>query len=133
MATPTWSAARSGLLGDTGAANFPEQINQFMGTHGVTPIYQGNSAVTPVGSGGDAWAYELSTQAISQPITMSGTTIGRVVVPLLPVGAGADLTVSLCSDSGGVPGVVIARTKVPASWIYQLSAIAGVAGPASEA
>lgn len=133
MATPVWSAARSGLLGDTGAVNAATQVNQFLGTHGITAVYQGSPVLTPSGSGGTAWAYQLSTQDVSQPFTMSGTTIGRVVVPLLPVGQGADLIVSLCANNSGVPGAVITQTRIPASWISQLAAVSGVAGPSSSA
>jgi hypothetical protein len=133
MATPTWSAARSGLLGDTGAVNASEQVNQFLGTHGITPVYQGSSILTPNGSGGEAWKYPLATQDVSQPFVMSGTTIGRVVVPLLAVGQGADLVVSLYTDSSGTPGSLLTQTRIPAGWITSLSAVAGVAGPASSA
>lgn len=133
MATPTWSAPRFGLLGDTGAVNDSSQINQLLGAHAITAVYQGNPVVTPTGSGGTAWAYQLSTQDISQPFTMSGTTIGRVTIPLLPVGNGADLIVSLCANSSGVPGNVITQTRIPANWITQLAAVSGVAGPSSTA
>lgn len=130
--TPAWSAARSGLLGDTGAVDASAQINQFLGTHPNSPIYVGNSILTPVGGGSTAWQYHLDAYDIDQPFTMSGTTIGRVMVPMLPVGDGADLIVSLCADSAGNPGTVITQTLIPASWIKQLAAVEGVAGPSSE-
>lgn len=133
-ASPTsWRAARSGLLGDPGATNFPADVNQFLVSHPATVIYQGSSVLTPNGSGGAAWAYQLSTQDLDQPFTMSGTTIGRVVVPVLPVGAGADLIVSLCNDSGGNPGTVITKTRIPANWVTQLAAVEGIPGPSSAA
>ncbi|HEV2344353.1 MAG TPA: hypothetical protein VGS97_09695 [Actinocrinis sp.] len=131
MATPTWSAARSGLLGDTGAANASAQLNQLLGTHGITAVYQGSSILTPNGSGGAAWQYQLSTQDVAQPFVMSGSTIGRVVVPLLPVGQGADLIVSLCNNNSGVPGSVITQTRIPKEWISQLAAVSVVPGPSS--
>lgn len=53
---------------------------------------------------------------------MVGTTIGRVALPVIPIGNGADLIVSLCSDSSGVPGNIITQTRIPANWITQLSA-----------
>src|SRR5581483_12012970 len=97
MATvPPWSAARSGLLGDTGAVDASAQINQFLSTHPMTVLYAGNSILMPNGSGGTAWQYHLDSYDLDQPFTMSGTSIGRVVVPLLAVGTGADLVVSLC-------------------------------------
>ena len=133
MPTPTWSGVRSGLLGDTGAVNASAQINQLLGTHAITPVYQGSSVLTPQGSGGTAWGNQLSTQDIGQPFTMSGSTIGRVVVPLLAVGNGADLIVSLCNNSSGSPGSVITQTRIPANWISQLAAVSGISGPSSTA
>ncbi|HEV2347388.1 MAG TPA: carbohydrate binding domain-containing protein [Actinocrinis sp.] len=144
MATPKWSAPRSGLLGDNGATNTQDQLNQLLGTHDITPIYQGTSVLTPQGSGGDGWTHALGIEDIDQPFTVDiedvdqpftlvGTTVGRVAIPVLPVGDGADLIVSLCSDSGGAPGSVITQTKIPANWITSLAAVAGVAGPTSQA
>lgn len=133
MATPAWSGVRSGLLGDTGAVNASAQVNQLLGAHAISAIYQGNSVLTPQGSGGTAWQYQLSTQDIAQPFTMSGMAIGRVVVPLLPVGNGADLIVSLYTNNAGVPGTLVNQVRVPASWINQLAAVSGVAGPSSSA
>jgi hypothetical protein len=129
--TPAWSAPRAGLLGDTGAVDHAAQINQFLGAHASSEIYQGSSILTPIGTGGTNWAYQLSTQDISQPFTMSGTMIGRVAVPLLAVGTGADLTVSLYTNNSGVPGTLVNSTRIPANWITQLSAVTGVAGPSS--
>lgn len=134
---PTWSAARGGLLGDTGAVNHASQVDQFLGSHGVTPVYAGAQILTPNGSGygsptpSDFWYYHLDTKDYDQPFTMSGTAIGRVTVPVLPVGAGADLIVSLCPDSSGAPGTPITTTRIPAAWITQLAAVAGAAGPSN--
>lgn len=133
-AVPTYSAARSGLLGDTGAVDASAQINQLLSSHGVTALYAGTQILTPngPGSGGptpsDFWYYHFDVQDYDQPFTMSGTVIGRVSVPLLPVGAGADLIVSLCPDSAGSPGTPITTTRIPAAWITQLAAVAGAAG-----
>lgn len=129
--TPSWSAARSGLLGDTGAVDASAQINQFLGTHPMTVLYQGNSILTPNGGGGTAWQYHLDSYDLDQPFTMSGTSIGRVALPLLAVGNGSDLVVSLCSDSSGQPGSVITQTRIPANWITSLSAVSGLAGASS--
>lgn len=134
---PNYSAARNGVLGDISAVDASAQINQFLGSHGVTPIYAGTQILTPNGPGlGDTtpisfWRYHLDGTDYDQPFTMSSTAIGRVSVPALPVGAGADLIVSLCLDSAGSPGAPIATTRIPAAWITQLAAVAGVAGPSS--
>lgn len=129
--TPPWSAARSGLLGDTGAVDASAQVNQLLGTHAGNRIYQGNQILTPTGNGGNGWAYHLDAYDLAQPFTMSGTSIGRVAVPLLASGTGADLVVSLCANNSGQPGNVITQTRVPANWITSLSAVSALAGPSS--
>lgn len=123
MPTPNWSAARSGLLGDTGAVDASAQLNQLLGAHGITVVYQGNQILTPFGSGGLNGRHPMYTADYSQPFVMSGTTIGRVGVPVTATGNGSDLIVSLYTDSGGVPGTLITRTRVPATWINELAAV----------
>lgn len=130
--TPTWQAARNGLPGHLDATNHATQVAQELGTHAITAVYEGASILTPNGEGGAAWAQHLDAVDISQPFTMSGTSIGRVTIPVLPVGTGSDLEVSLYSDSGGVPGAVIAQTIVTAEEILQRAAIAGAPGPSSQ-
>lgn len=125
MATPGWNAARNGTLNDGGAQIKSAQVNQFLGTHAPTYVYPGASILTPNGTGATNWGQQLSTLDVDQPFTMSGTVIGRVSVPLLPVGNGADLLVSLCADSSGSPGTVLQQTRIPKEWISQLSAVSG--------
>lgn len=134
--TPQWSAARSGLLGDTGAVDGSAQINQFLGTHPMSVIYAGNQILTPFGSGGGIIGFTLNKYDIDQPFTMSGTSIGRVSIPMLAKGKACDLVVSLCNDSSGQPGTVITQTKIPATWISQIAAVKatafqGVGGPSA--
>jgi hypothetical protein len=139
MAAPNWQAALNGFPGNTAATDASAQVNQFLLTHGVTPVYAGAQIVTPGGSGLDAWlpsqtAFNLNTSDIDQPFTLptGSTAIGRVQVPIVPVGAGADLQVSLCADNGsGQPGTVLATTTLPATWQQQLSWTmqSGVVGP----
>lgn len=135
--TPVWSAAQAGVLGNAGATAASAQSDQFLGTHSDTIVYQGNQVVRANGlCYGTAdpvnfWANNFAAFDFDQPFTMSGTTIGRVTIPILPVGNGADLQVSLCSDSSGVPGTVLASTRIPASWISQVAGTAGAAGPAT--
>lgn len=134
---PAYSAARNGLLGDTGAMDASAQINQLLGSHGITVLYGGAQILTPNGAAlgsnvpASFWSCHLDGTDYDQPFTMPGTAIGRVTVPVLPVGAGADLIVSLCPDSAGNPGTPIATTRIPAAWITQLAAVAGAAGPSS--
>ena len=133
MPTPNWSAARNGLPADTNAVDKSAQINQFLGTHGVTEIYAGSEIITPNGGRGTGalWDLHLDTNEFDQPFTMSGTVLGRIALPVLPVGNGADLQVSLCADSAGVPGTVLNTVRIPANWISSLAISAGAAGPSS--
>lgn len=136
-AVPAWSAARAGLLGDTGAVNHAAQADQLLGAHPTTVLYAGTQILTPTGTPSPAsastdpqafWPLHMDVFDYDQPFTMSGTKIGRVAVPVLPVGAGADLQVSLCPDSSGVPGAPIVSVRIPAEWIAAFGAAAGVAG-----
>lgn len=130
---PVYCAPHNGLLGDASAFAGSGQVNQFLGTHPMQAIYQGDSVLTPNGTGGTAWGQQLSTLDVDQSFTMTGTSIGRVAVPALPVGSGADLLVSLWTDSGGTPATMLNQARIPASWITQLAAVAGVSGPSSQA
>lgn len=132
IADPAYSAARAGLPGDPSAVNHADQIGQFLTTHGITPVYAGVELVTPAGKAGYGlgpvdWL-NLAAVDVDQPFTMPAgkTSIGRAVLPLSPAGDGADVTVSLCADSGGSPGAVIASVVVPAAHITQLAAPDGI-------
>jgi hypothetical protein len=130
IADPAWLAARTGLPGNSAAVNEPSQVAQFLAAHGITPLCQGDQIVTPGGAAdwnGVDWVI-LGVSDVDQPFAMPAgkTVIGRVTLPLSPAGNGADVTVSLCADSGGSPGTVIASTRVPASWIAQLAAPSGL-------
>lgn len=132
FSTPTWRAARNGTLNQSDTAISSTQINQFLGTHPSSVIYQGNSILTPNGTGIAPWGQQLSTQDVDQPFTMSGTTIGRIQVPVIACGNGADLMVSLMNDNGsGQPGTLIAQTRLPASWIQQFGAVSAISAPAA--
>jgi len=133
---PAWLAARAGLPGDLAAQNFASQVAQFLATHGITPVYAGTALITPsglIGYGyGDPVSVSLGSYDVDQPFTMPGghTVIGRVTLPLVPSGNGADLTVSLCADSGGSPGTVITSTVLPREHLTQLAAASGLPGGA---
>jgi len=132
--TPHWSAPKNGVVNQSRGIQ-SGQINQLLGTHAASIIYQGNRVVLPqvlLSDTSNVWTTPLDATDVDQPFTMSGTVIGRIQFPILPVGNGADLLVSLCADSSGVPGAVITQTRIPASWIYELAAVAGVSGPSSE-
>ena len=128
---PAWAAARTGLPGDANAVNLPGQASQFLVAHAVTPVYEGDQLVAPGGQAaagtGIAWV-NLGVSDVGQPFAMPGgaAAVGRVTLPLSPSGAGADVTVSLCADSSGSPGTVLASARVPASWLAQLAAPSGL-------
>lgn len=127
MATPGWEGARNGIIGDAGAMARSTYVNQLLGMHGAQAVYQGAPILTPNGTGGTPWFFITGKTDADQPFTMSGTTIGRVEIPLIAIGNGADLLVSLCADSSGVPGTVITQTRIPANWITSLGAVTAVA------
>lgn len=140
--TPTWQAARNGLPGDPGAVDASAQVNQFLGTHASTLVYTGISAgnaggsafLIPNGAATNLWQLVLGPQGHDWdvPFVMAGSTLGRITAPVLPVGNGADLVVTLSADSAGNPGAPICSTTVPASWLTSLSAVSAASGPPSQ-
>lgn len=129
--TPAWQAARTGFPGNLNAVNASAHINQALGTHAMQPVCQGNALVTPSGGANFTWYSSGSTYDVDQPFTMPAgkTTIGRVAIPVQPVGGGADLRVTLYPDSAGVPNTAspVASSMIPASWISNLAAVDGLA------
>ena len=144
---PAYQAARNGFPGDSTAVNRAAQIGQFLASHGVKPVYQGNrvwtvaaaGSTTPtdfywlnqaaIAGGAPGWLPEYD---VDQPfIAPSGmTAIGRVAVAVQAAGNGADLQVTLYPDNGsGDPNLAspLASTVIPASHITQLSAAGSLA------
>lgn len=131
-ADPSWLAARTGLPGDTPATAYSAQVAQLLASHQATPVWTGTAITSPrpdPGAGVADWVSLLASD-VDQPFTMSGTAIGHVTVPVSPVGNGADVTVSLWTDSAGSPGSLIASTVIPAAWLAQLAAPSGLPGGA---
>lgn len=132
MTTPVWQAPQNGFPGDQDAALGSAHLNQLLGAHGVNAIYYGNQIVASTGQNNFAWHTTGSSEDIAQKFTMSGTTIGRVTVPVQSTGNGCDLLVTLCADSAGAPNTTapIAQTRLTAAAIAQLAAPTGLAtGP----
>lgn len=130
--TPVWASATADLIGNADSMAVSGQLNQLLGTHADTPIYIGTVVVNTAGTGQVLTPIlPLAAQDVDEPFTLIGTTVGRVVVPIIPTGSGADLLVSLCQDNGGHPGTVVSQTRVPTSWINQACAVDGLdsAGP----
>lgn len=129
MTTPAWQAPLNGLPGQQRANLGSAHLNQLLGAHAQTQIYAGAGVATPVHGGQNfQWHTPAANVDIDQPFTMSGTTLGRVVLPLLPAGNGADVLVTLYPDSSGAPNVSspIAATKVPAAYLNQVAAPQGL-------
>lgn len=127
--TPAWSAPQNGLPGNLDATNASTQANQFLGTHGITPVYTGAQILTPGGNSNFTWVTYGDATDLAQPFTLSGTAVGRVTIPVAPVGSGTDMLVSLYSDSGGSPNIAagaLAATMVPAALIGQVAAPDGL-------
>lgn len=115
--TPPWSAAQSGLPGELDATNHAAQVGQELGTHSVTVLYDGTTPIlTPDGGTQFFKLTPGNTLDISQPFTLVGTSVGRVVLPITYGGLGADVLVSLHPDSAGSPNMSInlASVLVPA-------------------
>jgi hypothetical protein len=131
--TPNWEAARGGKPGDLDATNHAAQVGQFLGTHNITPAYETGRFINSFGTADFTWVNYGNTTDLSQPFTVPngvGTGVVRVAVPLMPVGNGADVLVSLCPDNGsGAPDTTkpLASTMLPASWIESLAAPNGLA------
>lgn len=130
MTTPLWQAAENGIPGHLSAANQSAQVDQLLAAHQITPIYQGTQVLTP--GGGTQFDNALTYSNLydlDQPFTLTGTSVGRVVLPVAPYGNGADLTVTLYPDNGsGAPnlGAPISATSVPAGIITSLAAPNGL-------
>jgi hypothetical protein len=129
VTTPAWSAAQNGLPGSLDATNASAQINQFLGTHGITAVYDGTQVLTPGGTNNFTWVTYGDGTDLDQSFVLSGTAVSRVTIPIKPMGNGADMLVSLYADSGGSPNLAagaIAATMVPAAISSQLAAPDGL-------
>jgi hypothetical protein len=129
MTTPAWSGSLNGLPGNLDATDSAAQINQFLGTHGITAIYDGTQVLTPGGTNNFTWVTYGDGFDLDQSFVLSGTAVSRVTVPVQPNGLGADMLVSLYSDTGGVPNVAagaIASTMMPAAIMTELAAPQGL-------
>jgi hypothetical protein len=114
MPTPTW------VSGTGGGSLASASVNQLLGTHQTQEIFEGAATVTVTTNVGTIQSLLSTTAAgaitgvsYSQPFTMSGTEIDRVVLPLTVLnGIGADVTVQLYNDSAGSPGTTASGAYV---------------------
>lgn len=126
--TPSWSAAVNGLPSELDSTELAAQVGQELGTHSVSILYDGTRILTP--SGGTQYTYYTpgNVTDISQPFVLSGTNVGRVVIPVQYNDNAADLHVTLCPDNGGVPLTTnpIVSTNMPAIMIRNMIAELGL-------
>lgn len=144
---PFWSGANNGPIStggisDLSATNKASQINQFLGGHTDDPVYYQyflGRLVNIIGGTNFQWSDPGALIDYAQPFTWSGSTsvTGKVEIPLLAVGNGADVRVSICNDQGGGsnPDLLnpLSSSIIPASWLVNLGAQFGLASGGSMA
>ena len=124
MATPAWAAPVNVSPTQSPPATTSNWVQQFLGTHGITAVYEGSPIV--LANTQFVAAMSLFGYTYDQPFAMSGTELDRLTLPLLALGNGADVTVALYADSGGVPtGAALATTVIPAEFLLAAQARAG--------
>lgn len=133
--TPQWEAAKNGLPGDLASTNHANQLNQFLGTHKSTVVYESKSIVTPNGAAGFYWFTSGKTFDFDQAFTLPGgsTDIGRIAVPIYTHGNGADVKFTLSADTSGKPNLAspIASVTLPAQWLTNQAATNGMTDSAT--
>jgi hypothetical protein len=109
----------------------PDDLNQLLGTHAPVVTYDNSTALigaVVVGQGTLPPMFQYFRELVSpsgqpvsidQPITMSGTVLDRVELPISVLsGVGQDVLVGLYANSAGVPtGLPLAQTYVPKEMI----------------
>lgn len=139
MSSPTWLAARNGLSGDGNATNKSAQINQLLTSHGLTATPQGTPSIQMPnfvlysGNGHTPSTTEWGWQSLYDgPVAFAtsfngATSIDRLQIPIMPVGAGADLLIEIRSTLTGAP---IATSYLPRDHINALASTDGsLSGP----
>lgn len=120
MAAPTWLAATAGQQGLAG------QVNQFLGAHQSTWLYQGAAVVVSQATGSGLYVSTTGTYYAQRFTTASAqTVIGQVKLQVSTVGGSplsataAPLAVALYADGGGFPaGAALASTSVIEQYVY---------------
>lgn len=133
MTTPIWQAPVNGPQSQLDSVDSAGHLNQFFGAHPLSALGTGIPVVRPTTGTQSIFQHingspGLPSADFAQAFTMSGTTIGRVTLPIYAFGNGADLMVTLCPDNSGNPNLFspIAQVKVPASVIVATGAQTGL-------
>jgi hypothetical protein len=103
-----------------------DDLNQLLGTHAPVVCYDNSTALIASSAGTNTtppqfqYFQELVSPlgqpvSVDQPITMSGTVLDRVELPISVMsGVGQDVLVGLYADTAGAPsGLPLAQTYVP--------------------
>lgn len=111
MTTPVWQAAA--IAGAPQSAH----INQGLGTHASTMVYQGTSfsSQTTAGSG----TVQSNGLWIAQSFTTgaSTTAVGRIAPVFAVTGVPSPLTVQIQTNNAGAPsGTAVVTTIIPPGW-----------------
>lgn len=135
--TPTKAAAQNGFRSDLASTNQSAQLNQFVNNPAVTFIGAGQTVITSTGNQSFSW-YNLDNQYdVDQGFNTtlgSFTSLGRLMIPLNPVGNGADVVVNLYADSSGNPNIdagPIISTTITKEMINQITSPSGLADSTS--
>jgi len=130
MSTPTWQAATSGY------ASYAGQVNQFITTHGALLYYAGtapNLYTNPTSYSTVSTADHVSNYALAQSFqinSVSAINLSYIYLPLVNIGAGCDVLVTIQPSNGSQPvgytaatAVTGASAIVPAEWITSATPI----------
>lgn len=123
---PSWLGATSGQNALAG------QVNQLLGAHAATFVYQGTqqAAQSTTGSG----AINSNSLWIAQQFTTgsSQTAAGRVVLTLAVTASPTPATVALYASSGGAPtGSALVSVSVPKEFLTGTAAALSIPLPAA--
>jgi hypothetical protein len=111
MTTPNWIGATSFQ------PPLAAQVNQFLGTHAVTYVYQGSSFSSQTTAGAGTVASNGLWIAQSFTSGASTSSVGRVAPVLAVTGGPAPLTVQIRANNAGAPATTaLVTTVIPPGW-----------------
>lgn len=124
--TPAWNGATAG------SPPLAAQINQFLGPHAATLLYQGTQQAAQNTAG--AGAVNSNSLWIAQSFATTGgqASVGRAVLTLAVTGTPTPLTVGLYANAAGAPtGSALVSVAVPAEFLTGAPAALSIPLPAA--
>lgn len=107
---PNWEGAT------IGSPPLAAQVNQLLGTHSASIIYQGAlvSSNTTVGTG----SVNSNGNYIAQQFSIVGSNgLGRIAIYMSVTGTPPPMTITIQGDTGGTPnGTIYQTTIIPPDW-----------------